>query len=68
MCLGSVIAIAMVYAKAAALIQLLSWELPYATGVAIKRKKKLQCYYHYTPVKIIKIKQQSFQSHWKAHT
>ena len=40
MCLGSVIAIAMVYAKAAALIQLLSWELPYATGVAIKRKKK----------------------------
>jgi len=40
MCLGSVIAIAMVYAKAAALIRLLSWELPYATGVAIKRKKK----------------------------
>ena len=30
---------------AAALIRPLAWELPYATGVALKRKKKLHTYW-----------------------
>lgn len=43
MWLGSSVAVAVVYRPAAAaLIQPLAWELPYATGVALKRKKKKQ--------------------------
>ena len=33
-------------AVAAALIQLLAWELPYATGAGVKRKKNV--YYYIT--------------------
>ena len=41
MWLGSGIAVAVIYRlAAAALIPPLAWELPCATGVAIKRKKK----------------------------
>ena len=32
--------VAVAVASAAALLQPLAWELPYATGAAIKRKKK----------------------------
>ena len=33
----------------AALIQPLAWELPYDTGVALKRKKKKKRISHYSP-------------------
>ena len=39
MWLGSLVAMAVVLASAAAPVQLLAWELPYAAGVAIKRNK-----------------------------
>ena len=38
--LGPGIAVAVVQPAAATLIQLLAWELPYATGEALKRKEK----------------------------
>ena len=41
MWLGSGIVVTVVYRLAAvALIQPLAWEIPYAVGVALKRKKK----------------------------
>ena len=40
---GSCIAVAVVWCRSSATapIQSLAWELPYATGVALKRKKKI---------------------------
>ena len=38
--LGSGVAVAVAQATAAALIQLLAWELPYAADEAVKKKKK----------------------------
>ena len=38
-CLGSRVAVAVVYASSAALIWPPTWELPYATSEAVKRKK-----------------------------
>ena len=49
---GSYVAVAVYRLVAAALIRPLAWELPYAAGVAIKRKKQL------------KIKFVSFPSKW----
>ena len=43
MLLGSSVAVAM----AAASIQPLAWEISYAAGVAVKRKKKKYIYIHY---------------------
>ena len=40
MCLGSSVAVAVAQASAAALIQPLAQELPHATGVTVKRKRK----------------------------
>ena len=40
MWLGSGVAVAVAVASAAALIQPLAWEPPYAAGAAVKRKKK----------------------------
>lgn len=40
MYLGSSVAMAVAQAPGAAPIQPLAWDLPYATGVAIKRKEK----------------------------
>ena len=39
--IGSGVAVAVAVAGAVALIQSLAWELPYASDVAVKRKKKL---------------------------
>ena len=41
MWLGSGTAVAVAQASAAVLIQLLAWELPYASGVALKRPPKI---------------------------
>ena len=42
MWLGSGVAMAVAQASAPAPIQPLAWELPYATGVALKRKKMMK--------------------------
>ena len=42
MWLGSSVAIVLIQAVAAALVQPLAWEFPYAKGVLIKKKKQIE--------------------------